>query len=844
MQALLLLLCSRASSVVITWASEPVQPGETLLLSGGGFDASCNATFTTTSGAPTTLTAPAVDGHATPSSLKFIVPLALPADVFALSLACSDGASAPALLNAASPWWVQGDAGATATPGGWLRVSGLSVAWLPADALTARREERRALRALRAARTRVAEDAALAALAAARRGGGGGAAEPGAAVRLTPAGGGAPVYLPADLSNATQFSLYVPVPASLQPGEYAVAVSNGRGPGAGGAFTPLDAFYGPEAPRVGTVVVAPAAPWPASVFPVTVPTTPTNYPFPANATSDAAVAAALSAAAAAGGGTVRFGRGTFFLTQPLVVAPGVAVEGSGADFTVLVFAEATNETAPAAYFELDDAAARAAPHGTGAWAVRDLAVVITGFHYHVFSVSNFTDGFAMERVTLRANAFFAQNNAGTFGAAAPRGVQTVTHGRSANWTLEQPGNAIQLNAKNFRIVGCDIWATYNAISSFNTNGKASCVGATWPNSCHGATFGYIADNSVHHGGASHFMNQWRQVVYERNENVGASVIAMGQSVGTGLDGGFDHHILHVDNVVTSVWGNDRELMTFDDAGGAYFGRVAGADGTTLTTAEDTRSAGDIKAGGWAGGCVVVLNGTGAGQYRRVVVPGIGPEPTNPNNRTWVVDKPWDLPPDATSFIQITPYRGRNIFAGSRWSDGGAVQYYGQALENVIADATFERMTGVLAWGQWRGWVPPNRTLPPVEGPATPLGGQMGNGLMPNVRNQYLRNEYVGGWSSPNYNYTGAGASAFYARRFFAVQPLDNAPPNISGTYLLVYRDNSGGGGLNFGAGTTNVVVDGGEFALDAGTAADGPCVLADKRTALILVRNVNCSTVM
>ena len=121
---------------------------------------------------------------------------------------------------------------------------------------------------------------------------------------------------------------------------------------------------------------------------------------------------------------------------------------------------------------------------------------------------------------------------------------------------------------------------------------------------------------------------------------------------------------------------------------------------------------------------------------------------------------------------------------------------------------------------------------------------MGNGLMPNVRNQYLRNEYVGGWSSPNYNYTGAGASAFYARRFFAVQPLDNAPPNISGTFLLVYRDNSGGGGLNFGAGTTNVVVDGGEFALDAGTAADGPCVLADKRTALILVRNVNCSTVM
>jgi hypothetical protein len=266
--------------------------------------------------------------------------------------------------------------------------------------------------------------------------------------------------------------------------------------------------------------------------------------------------------------------------------------------------------------------------------------------------------------------------------------------------------------------------------------------------------------------------------------------------------------------------------------------VASVAGATLTTAGDTRSAGDAKAGGWAGGCIVVLNGTGAGQYRRVVVPGIGPEPANPANRTWVVDKPWDVDPDASSFIQITPFRGRNIFAASLWADGGAVQYYGQALDNVIADAEFARMTGVLAWGQWRGWVPPNASA------SWRAGGQMGNGLMPNVRNQYLRNEFVGGWSFPNYNYTNAGAASFYARRFFAVQPLDNAPPNISGTFLLVYRNNSGGGGYNFGAGATNVVVDGGDFSLDAGTAADGPCVLAAKDTALILARNVNCSVVL
>jgi len=238
------------------------------------------------------------------------------------------------------------------------------------------------------------------------------------------------------------------------------------------------------------------------------------------------VQAALASAAAAGGGTVRFAPGVFFLTQPIIVAPGVAIEGAGAGLTALFFAEATNVTAPDAYFALNETLAGEQPRGTGAWAVRDLAVVITGFHFSVFKASNYTDGWALERVTLRANAFFAGNNAGTFTGSVPTSVQTVTHGRSANWTLEQPGCAVRVNAKNFRILQNDIWATYDAITSFSSNEKAPCNGASWPNSCHGATFGWVADNVVHHGGASHFMNQWRQVIYERNYNVGASVIAM------------------------------------------------------------------------------------------------------------------------------------------------------------------------------------------------------------------------------------------------------------------------------------------------------------------------------
>ena len=116
--------------------------------------------------------------------------------------------------------------------------------------------------------------------------------------------------------------------------------------------------------------------------------------------------------------------------------------------------------------------------------------------------------------------------------------------------------------------------------------------------------------------------------------------------------------------------------------------------------------------------------------------------------------------------------------------------------------------------------------------------------MPNLRNQYLRNTFLGAWSAPNYNYS-VGYDPFYQRRFFAVQPLGNAPPNISATFQLVYRHNIGGGGYSFGEGASNIVVDGGEFELDPGQVALGgdSCVAAGEKTSLIYAAGVQCKLV-
>ena len=248
------------------------------------------------------------------------------------------------------------------------------------------------------------------------------------------------IDLPAVMTNSTQWSVHVPVPPDLPAGTYSISVSNGMGP-PDRLFIPLDSFVSPSKPHVSTItIVSPAeAAWaPDVVFVVEKQSLPVSWPWSSSQTSDSAVQAALAQAHAAGGGTVFFPPGTYFLSKPLVVPPNTILAGAGADRVALYFAECTNYTAPNAYFQLNDTLAASRPSGTASWGVRDFTLAITGFHYIVFLVSNYTSGFFMDRVVGRANAFFANNNAGSIGIP---GTQPF-RGRWANWTLQQPGNFV------------------------------------------------------------------------------------------------------------------------------------------------------------------------------------------------------------------------------------------------------------------------------------------------------------------------------------------------------------------------------------------------------------------
>ena len=76
-------------------------------------------------------------------------------------------------------------------------------------------------------------------------------------------------------------------------------------------------------------------------------------------------------------------------------------------------------------------------------------------------------------------------------------------------------------------------------------------------------------------------------------------------------GGYAHHIYIGRNHISQVWGNDREAMTYDNAGNAYFGGISKVvDGTKLTIEAGFPSDSYAYTNEVEGGAVVVVSGRG------------------------------------------------------------------------------------------------------------------------------------------------------------------------------------------------------------------------------------------
>ena len=493
----------------------------------------------------------------------------LPADwkpgVFACRVRLGDVASGEKAVNAPVPWWVQGDMGASGTPGGWLRVLGKCLTSdVPTVIILKSRD--------------------------------------GAETRLQP-------------RKSDPWSLAADLPDSLANGDYEVIVSHGGSASA------------------GHLLIAPSRSWKSEVFDVQA--------------LGGKIQTALDRVKANGGGVIYFSRGRYTLPGPLELPPGTVLQGEGMELVSLI--------APIGK--------RSSPWIQGsAFEVRDLSIYVEGEHGDIITDSPDSEGVKIERVRIRANSHFMTIE----GEKAFRG-HVLPKSQFVN------GAAISFRGRGFQVTDCDIYAANRAM---------------W---FRGTRHGFVARNKFSYGGRAHGWDHLDGLIFEENEIAGNSLNSIGNDITT-FWGKACENIYYARNRVHDVYGGDREMITLDAGGGAYCGRVARVEGLKMILQEDPHPHPDhawSRPEDWRRAVVLVLDGKGAGQWRRVV---------KHHGRVWELNAPWEVDLDETSMIQITYFRGRHLFVENEFSDGGPVQMYGCAIENILAGNRGSRMDGFLVQG--------------------------------------------------------------------------------------------------------------------------------------------------
>jgi len=277
-----LLLLSAAAlhgEPAVFWASDPVNPDETVLVSGDGFGESPEVELQKLPdgelGAPATETTWKAAGKQVAclqpgnTSVKLVVPKSLGQGAYLFRVTGPGGASKPVRLNCPTVYWVQGDAGTAATPGGWIRLFGRCLQGVAGKSRVLLRPE-------------VGKELIL------------------------------------EAQQTTPWSLTVHLPAASPAGARHVFVHNGFA----GAQGWTDA---------GRITVAPPQPWPEKVFNVR-DSGATGEGAPSDGT---AIREALKKAEENGGGVVYFPRGRYQLAGTLTVPKYTVLRGERTEFVCL-----------------------------------------------------------------------------------------------------------------------------------------------------------------------------------------------------------------------------------------------------------------------------------------------------------------------------------------------------------------------------------------------------------------------------------------------------------------------------------------------------------------------------
>lgn len=416
-----------AGQPVAFWASQPVRPGETLLLAVTFMGNSTQIQLRQLPG--DWIVASLAAGSVTPHGCAVTVPDSFEYAPFEVRAGGAAGTAAALAVNRPSPWFAFGDSGERATPGGWVRIVGEAIGLSKPSTLV-----------LRSA--------------------GGGAAHT-LAARLAPDGMGA---------MPTRWHAFFDLPADLAPGTYELAL---RAPGRGAtAEEKLCTFISVNTTCLSTIDVTKPKQWPSKVF-----TVASRQPG-IGRSATAGVLAALDGARANGGGVVFFPRGQYFIDVPLIVPDNTIIRGEGKELVAIYFKEATCPcdlvemgrlysensskwgrnltacrkgcTAPPAYVTSVSACRQAPCHGAPmhpSWGVEELSLYITAYATNIVQFQPQSDNCFMRKVRIRYNSQLC-HSPGDHGKPG-RG------GRTAQWNPGS-GQAVTLAGRNLFVTDCDI----------------------------------------------------------------------------------------------------------------------------------------------------------------------------------------------------------------------------------------------------------------------------------------------------------------------------------------------------------------------------------------------------
>ncbi|WP_428329105.1 glycosyl hydrolase family 28-related protein [Mucilaginibacter sp.] len=431
------------------------------------------------------------------------------------------------------------------------------------------------------------------------------------------------------------FSVSVDVPANVQPGSYALYFHNGIG-GKTAWSEPLKV----------SVIPAPDNSNADRTFNVK------DYGAAGDGTNDetAAFNKAIDAAAQNNGGTIYIPRGRYMLTSELKLPVNSTLKGESQTLTQL-FWNSQNWAVGSLPNSLISGTNHFAVKDLNIWASRAWGVIVSG------GPLNKQGNITLENLLIRQSTEMSSKVYST---------KTYRDALEAELNSKWLSTGIVLSGENVKIRNCDI----NISGMFNFLGGISGMiqNCKFTMNQTGVNQPYM----ITHPKGLIFEDCYKQII--------------GFGYGSTIDE--SHDLYEARNIIPYNYVNNRESMTLDGGSGGYSGNIISASGNKIILTAQGRT-NQWVANRWKGGGIFIIDGKGAGQFRRIIKHGLD---------TVYIDQPFLVNPDSSSVISITTIRKNLFFVNDEVSDAGAFQFYGSAQNCVVSGLKMQRSGGIESRG--------------------------------------------------------------------------------------------------------------------------------------------------